>query len=101
MRKYITMAEVKQHNKPDDAWMVLGNKVYNITPYLHYHPGGADILQRSAGRDATLLFQKYHPWVNAHGLVGACFLGMLDSVAGKPGAGAGAGGGAASEPAAG
>jgi len=44
--------------------------VYNLTPYLHYHPGGTDILVKTAGRDATAFFQKYHPWVNLEGLVG-------------------------------
>lgn len=83
------MAEVKQHNTAEDAWMVLGGRVYNITPYLNFHPGGADILVKAAGRDGSALFKRYHPWVNAHGLVGACYLGPLEA----PGGG---GGGAAS-----
>jgi hypothetical protein len=42
--------------------------VYNLTPYLQYHPGGADILVKASGRDATRLFNKYHPWVNLEGI---------------------------------
>jgi cytochrome-b5 reductase len=57
--------------------MVLHGKVYNITPYLRFHPGGADILVKAAGRDATALFNKYHPWVNAHALLEKCLLGLL------------------------
>jgi hypothetical protein len=45
-------------------------QVYNITPYLHYHPGGADILVKAAGRDCTALFNRYHAWVNLDGLAG-------------------------------
>jgi cytochrome b involved in lipid metabolism len=61
--------------------MVLHGKVYNITPYLRFHPGGADILVKSAGRDGTALFNKYHPWVNAHALLEKCLLGMLQQQA--------------------
>lgn len=77
LRRDIQMDEVKQHNKPDDAWMVLQGKVYNITPYLKFHPGGADILVKAAGKDGTSLFQKYHPWVNGHALLEKCLLGLL------------------------
>jgi cytochrome-b5 reductase len=51
--------------------------VYNVTPYLRYHPGGADILARAAGTDATQLFNRYHPWVNAAALLERCLIGPL------------------------
>lgn len=76
-RRDITLEEVRQHRTADDAWMVLHGKVYNITPYLHYHPGGADILMKAAGKDGTSLFNKYHPWVNAHALLEKCLIGLL------------------------
>ena len=47
---------LKQHNKRDDAWSAFNGKVYNITPYLSYHPGGEKELLRVAGRDGTKLF---------------------------------------------
>lgn len=77
----ISPEEVKQHSSVDDAWLVLHGKVYNITPYLRFHPGGADILLKAAGRDATSLFNKYHPWVNAHALLERCCLGTLQQPA--------------------
>ncbi|KAF8976707.1 hypothetical protein BGZ46_008044 [Entomortierella lignicola] len=51
-----TLSDVKGHNKADDAWTVLNGKVYNITPYLPFHPGGEKELLRCAGRDGTRLF---------------------------------------------
>jgi cytochrome b involved in lipid metabolism len=47
---------LKQHNKRDDAWTAIYGKVYNITPYLPFHPGGERELMRCAGRDGTKLF---------------------------------------------
>ena len=47
---------LKEHRTKDDAWSVFNGKVYNITPYLPYHPGGEKELMRVAGRDGTKLF---------------------------------------------
>lgn len=49
---------LKQHNKRDDAWSAINAKVYNITPYMSFHPGGEKELMRIAGRDGTKLFGK-------------------------------------------
>lgn len=65
----ISKTEVAQHDSVHDAWMVLKSKVYNVTPYLHYHPGGISILKSVLGKDGTALFEKYHPWVNIDGYV--------------------------------
>eukprot|EP00959_Pyramimonas_sp_CCMP1952_P304410 6370810-Pyramimonas_sp.AAC.1 len=71
------MEEVKMHNKKDDAWMVLRGKVYNISPYLAYHPGGQKVLMAAAGKDGTALFDKFHRWVNADFLMAKCLVGHL------------------------
>lgn len=74
----ISMEEVALHNKAHDGWMVLHGKVYNIGPYLHYHPGGVDILKPTLGRDATALFEKYHRWVGIENLIGKLLLGYVE-----------------------
>ena len=51
---------LKMHNKKEDAWTAINGKVYNITPYLPYHPGGEKELMRVAGRDGTKLFCEIH-----------------------------------------
>ena len=77
LRRDITLAEVQTHNKPYDGWMVLRGKVYNIGPYLAYHPGGSEILEKCLGKDATRLFDRYHAWVNIENLIGPLLLGYL------------------------
>ena len=53
-----TLEEVRKHNKVDDVWIVLHNKVYNVTKYLEDHPGGDAILMEVAGTDATEAFEE-------------------------------------------
>mmetsp|Transcript_15890 Transcript_15890/g.34467 ORF Transcript_15890/g.34467 Transcript_15890/m.34467 type:complete len:222 (-) Transcript_15890:209-874(-) len=73
----VTMDEVKKHNTKNDAWMVLRGKVYNISPYMAYHPGGEKTLMAAAGKDGTKLFDKFHRWVNADFLMEKCLVGHL------------------------
>ncbi|KAG0700390.1 cytochrome b5-like heme/steroid binding domain-containing protein [Suillus ampliporus] len=68
---------LKLHNKKEDAWTAINGKVYNITPYLPYHPGGEKELMRVAGRDGTKLFSLTHAWVNADFMLDACMVGFL------------------------
>ncbi|KAK9468885.1 cytochrome b5-like heme/steroid binding domain-containing protein [Lipomyces arxii] len=71
----IGSSELKKHNTKEDAWTVLGGKVYNITPYLRYHPGGIPQLMRCVGRDGTKLFMDTHSWVNYDRMLGNCLVG--------------------------
>lgn len=68
-----------EKNQREDAWTVLGGKVYNITPYLPYHPGGEAELMRAAGRDATTLFMEVHAWVSWESMLRNCLIGVYVS----------------------
>ena len=39
-----TRAEVAQHNKKEDCWVIFDKKVYNITEFIEDHPGGEDVV---------------------------------------------------------
>lgn len=73
----ITREEVQKHASRGDLWMVLGKFVYDVTPYVDFHPGGVEELLRGAGRDASELFNAVHPWVNAPAMLSKCLVGML------------------------
>lgn len=32
--------ELSKHNTVDDAWLAIRGKVYNVTRYMDFHPGG-------------------------------------------------------------
>jgi Cytochrome b5-like Heme/Steroid binding domain len=78
LRRDISWSEIQQHRHVHDGWVVLKQKVYRLSPYLPYHPGGEAILKGVLGKDATALFDKYHRWVNEDGLIGALLLGYVD-----------------------
>ncbi|KAL2864164.1 uncharacterized protein BJX67DRAFT_226150 [Aspergillus lucknowensis] len=77
----VTPSMLKAHNgrKGMDAWTSYQGKVYNITPYLPFHPGGKGELLRGAGKDSAQLFLEIHPWVNWDAILGECLVGVLVS----------------------
>lgn len=54
MSQQFTTEEVAQHNKPDDCWVTLHGKVYDVTAFLKEHPGGKAVLLRAAGKVRNL-----------------------------------------------
>ncbi|XP_038222187.1 cytochrome b5 reductase 4 isoform X2 [Zerene cesonia] len=73
----VSPSELALHKTQNDAWLAIRGRVYNITHYLPYHPGGPEELMRGAGIDATELFDKVHPWVNYDSLLAKCLVGPL------------------------
>jgi len=66
----VSRQELARHNKVDDAWMAIRGRVFNVTRYMDFHPGGVDELMRGVGSDATKLFDEVHAWVNYPQLLG-------------------------------
>lgn len=77
----ISYEEMDKHSTKDDCWMAVYDKVYNVTPYMKFHPGGIDELMKGAGLNATDLFNDVHPWVNYQSMLEKCLIGNL---VGKP-----------------
>ncbi|MCJ1285946.1 hypothetical protein MMC26_005288 [Xylographa opegraphella] len=77
----VTPSQLRENNgrRGRDAWSTWQGKVYNITPYKKFHPGGEGELMRGAGKPgvAEKLFMEIHPWVNWEGMLGDCMVGIL------------------------
>jgi cytochrome b involved in lipid metabolism len=52
-----TKADVAKHKDREDVWMVIADKVFDVTKYLEDHPGGEEVLLDKGGGDATEDFE--------------------------------------------
>jgi len=98
----ITPKDLALHKSQSDAWVSLNGKVFDVSKYMDYHPGGmypleerlfsidskklltfridflgVGKLMQVAGSDATSTFYKYHSWVNYESLLAADCVGYL------------------------
>ncbi|XP_055372602.1 cytochrome b5 reductase 4 [Condylostylus longicornis] len=76
----ISSTELAKHCNQNDAWMAIRGKVYNVTKYMDFHPGGVEELKRGIGKDGTALFNQVHAWVNYEQLLAKCFIGPLRNI---------------------
>lgn len=54
-----TTADVASHNNADKGlYIIIDSNVYDVTNFIDEHPGGAKILKRVAGKDASKQFWK-------------------------------------------
>lgn len=71
-----TLADVKSHNKATDLWLIIDDKVYDVTDYVQDHEGGAAILRRG-GLDNTKGFKgSQHP-AKVYEMIDEYFIGNL------------------------
>merc|ERR1719171_2312120 len=56
-----TLDEVASHNNKADCWVVLHDRVLDVTAFLKDHPGGELAIITFAGKDATAEFDMIHP----------------------------------------
>jgi cytochrome b involved in lipid metabolism len=52
------MEEIAKHKTVDSLWIVIEDKVYDITSFLEEHPGGQKPLLKYAGTNATEKFNS-------------------------------------------
>lgn len=48
-----TREQVGKHSSEADAWIIVKNRVFDVTKFVGEHPGGKQILLDVAGKDAT------------------------------------------------
>ncbi len=55
-----TLAQVAQHKTQADCWTAVNGKVYNLSPFITLHPGGAANIMKICGIDGTATFTAQH-----------------------------------------
>ena len=72
-----TEEEISSYYGINEIWVTISGKVYNVKPFLEYHPGGKEVILKFAGRDATHAYMNAHQWVDAHALLENLQVGVL------------------------
>lgn len=57
MAKLVTFAELKEHSNKNSLYILLHEKVYDVTKFIDEHPGGDEVILAEASRDATEAFE--------------------------------------------
>ena len=79
--KIITLDEVSYHCTKNDGWIVLYDKVYDISEYLEnsLHPAGEDLIIEYLGYDATMAFRSVGHSKGAFKTLEKYIIGVLPS----------------------
>jgi len=87
--------EIATHNKQSDCWLIISNKVYDITSYFGSHPGGSGVMAATCGTDATNAYMTKDPYAtssngsnsghssSAHNLLNNYYIGDLNQTIGQ------------------
>lgn len=60
MPRNISVAEVRKHSSVESCWIVVDGQVYDMTSFAPSHPGGAQIIYRHGGKDASDQYNAVH-----------------------------------------
>lgn len=52
--------EVSKHSSIDDCYLIINEKVYNVSSFISNHPGGQNIMAENCGREVSGLFASIH-----------------------------------------
>ncbi|KAK3071444.1 hypothetical protein LTR53_008614 [Teratosphaeriaceae sp. CCFEE 6253] len=77
LKNDITIDELRKHDKDDKPWFVVNGEVYDGTPFLEKHPGGAQSIVSAAGLDSTDEFMAIHS-ETAKSMMTEYHIGSLD-----------------------
>ncbi|RXM29262.1 Cytochrome b5 [Acipenser ruthenus] len=78
--KYYSLEEVQQHNSCKSTWLIIHNKIYDVTKFLEEHPGGEEVLREQAGGDATESFEDVGHSTDAREMTSMYMIGELHPV---------------------
>ncbi|MFA5953295.1 MAG: cytochrome b5-like heme/steroid binding domain-containing protein [Candidatus Pacearchaeota archaeon] len=75
----LDMVEISKHNNKNDCWLLINNKIYDVTSFISVHPGGSSTILNSCGKESTQEFTNRggtgaHS-SNAYGLLNLYYIG--------------------------
>ncbi|KAJ2189729.1 Cytochrome b5 isoform E [Coemansia sp. RSA 532] len=76
-----TAAEIAKHNTREDVWILIHDKVYDVTKFLDEHPGGEEVILENAGKDSTSDFEDIGHSEDARDMLSQYYIGDLEASA--------------------
>ncbi|XP_054478980.1 cytochrome b5 [Anoplopoma fimbria] len=74
---YYRLSEVEEQNSFRSTWIIIHNKVYDVTRFLEEHPGGEEVLREQAGGNATESFEDVGHSTDAREMAQDMMIGEL------------------------
>ncbi|PVH14810.1 uncharacterized protein CXQ87_005086 [Candidozyma duobushaemuli] len=75
----LSASEIRKHSSPQDLWMTIHGKVYDVTNFATEHPGGVEVLLDCGGVDASEAFDDVAHSDLAHEMLEPYFIGYAES----------------------
>ncbi|KAF2453787.1 cytochrome b5 [Lineolata rhizophorae] len=82
--KQYTYSDVAEHKTKKDLWVVIHDKVYNVSSFIDEHPGGEEVLLDVSGQDATEAFEDVGHSDEAREILEKLQAGVLKRQPGDP-----------------
>jgi len=76
LKKFSTK-EVEGHKDKNSTWLIIHDKVYDVTKFLEEHPGGEEVLLEMGGKDATENFEDVGHSTDARTMMADYLIGEL------------------------
>ncbi|KIA75575.1 cytochrome b5 [Aspergillus ustus] len=83
MPKTFTTAEVASHKTKGDLYIVIHDKIYDVTSFVDEHPGGEEVLLEVSGQDGTEAFEDVGHSDNAREALARLEVGILKRLPGQ------------------
>lgn len=75
----VTKEEVARHDRFDDCWIIIRDKVYDFSEWKDHHPGGPFVARLYAGKDATAEFGEFHSRLAEKHMAHFCVGDLVDT----------------------
>nr|XP_020477542.1 cytochrome b5-like [Monopterus albus] len=75
--RYYRLSEIEGQNTFKSTWIIIHNKIYDVTRFLEEHPGGEEVLKEQGGGNATESFEDIGHSTDARELASSMVIGEL------------------------
>ncbi|EPS34000.1 putative cytochrome b5 [Penicillium oxalicum] len=82
--KELTLTEVAAHNTKKDLYMIIHEKVYDVTSFVDEHPGGEEVLLDVGGQDGSEAFEDVGHSDEAREILEGLLIGNVKRMPGDP-----------------